>query len=257
MNRLKDKVAIICGGGSGLGEATSMLFAQEGAHVAICDINEENGNEVTNTITNKGGIARFFKIDVTDESFVQQVFEEIENEFGQIDILVNCAGLVGTTRLPDEIEYEEWEKILNLDLNGTFITSRNVIKYLRKQGGGSIVNISSIAGLVSECAGVTPYHVAKAGVAMMTKSFAVSYAKENIRCNCVCPAATLTKMTKAYAIQNYGSVKGYEDDSAGIIPMGRLGDPLETAYGILYLASDEASWTTGVALPIDGGLTSW
>ena len=253
MDRLKDKVAVIVGGANGLGEATAKLFGQEGAAVAVCDLSEANGVAVAEAIRAEGAAAEFFKMDVTSEENVQAVFEAINQKFGKINILVNCAGIIGTTRRPDEIEFDEWEKVLAVDCGGTFSTCRHVIKYMRQQGGGSIVNISSISGLKAENVGTVPYHAAKGGVISLTKSFAIAYAEEKIRCNCVCPAATLTKLTCEFGEKNYGSAEAYEKEFAAMIPMRRLGRPINVAYAILYLASDEAEWTTGVALPVDGG----
>lgn len=256
MERLKGKVAIITGGGSGIGKETAELFAREGATVAICGRTLSKLSETVINIQNAGGKAKAYPLDVCNPVQVAEVFAQIDQDWGKIDILVNGSGIVGPSGLPDEISVEDWYKVMDTDCNGTFITCREVIQYMRKQGKGSIVNLASISGKKSECPGVTPYHVAKAAVIMITKNFAVSYAKENIRCNCVCPGTTLTGMVQEDLINKFGSVEAGEPVYAAMHPMGRLGKPHETAYAILYLASDEASWTTGADLSVDGGFSA-
>lgn len=255
MERLQGKVAIITGGAMGIGKETATQFIKEGAAVAICDINEEVGTKTVEELTSLGGKAAFYKMDVTQSEQVSRVFSQIKNDFGKIDILVNNAGVTGPMEIPDEITVEQFDDALNVDLRGSFICAREVIQYMRQNGGkgGSIVNLGSICGLKAEVPGLVPYHVSKAGVVMLTKVFAVSYAKENIRCNTVCPGTTLTDLIREYGKQNYGSLEAYEAEVAPSHPMNRLGQPIEIAMAIVYLASDEASWTTGTHISVDGG----
>lgn len=254
MNRLQGKVAIITGGAMGIGKETARQFIKEGAAgIAICDFNAEAGAKSAEELAAQGADVRFYDMDVREADRVAEVFKRVRDDFGKIDILINNAGVTGPMELPDEITVDQFDDALNTDLRGSFICAREVIQYFREVGGGSIVNLCSICGLKAEVPGLVPYHVSKAGVLMLTKVFAVSYAKENIRCNCVCPGTTLTELIQEYGRANYGSLEAYEAEVAPCHPMNRLGKPEEVAMAIVYLASDEASWTTGAHISVDGG----
>lgn len=253
MGRLENKVAIITGGATGIGKETAMQFVKEGARVAICDIDAGTAERTVEEINGQGGEAVFYEMDVRDPEQVAQAFREVHQHFGKIDILINNAGVTGPMELPDEITVEQFDDAVSTDLRGSFICAREVIQYMRENKGGSIVNLASICGLKAEVPGLVPYHVSKAGVVMLTKVFAVSYAKENIRCNAVSPGTTLTDLIREYGKQNYGSLEAYEATIAPSHPMGRLGKPKEVAMAIVYLASDEAAWTTGANISVDGG----
>ena len=255
MNRLEGKRAIITGGAKGLGLATAQLFVEEGAKIAIVDFDGEAGREAAKVITEAGGEVYFHEVDVRDAEAIEATFATINEEMGGIDILVNSAGVVDSGVIAHETSIEEWREVIDTDLNGSFITSKFAVPYMLGKGG-SIVSIASTAGLSSVCDGNAPYHAAKGGVVQMTKNFGISYAKKGIRCNCVCPGTTLTDLVRNDLINKFGSVEEGEPVYGAMHPMGRLGKPIETAYAILYLASDEAAWTTGVALPVDGGFTA-
>lgn len=255
MNRVQGKRAVITGGAKGLGLATAQLFIEEGAKVAIIDRDGECGRKAVETINAAGGEAYFHEVDVRDDKAIERVFPLIAEELGGIDILVNAAGVVDSGVIAHEVSVEEWREVVDTDLTGSFITSKYAVPYMLGKGG-SIVNIASTAGLSSVCDGNAPYHAAKGGVVQMTRNFGISYAKKGIRCNCVCPGTTLTDLVRNDLVNKFGSVEEGEPIYGAMHPMGRLGVPIETAYAILYLASDEASWTTGVALPVDGGFTA-
>lgn len=256
MNRLEGKVAIITGACGGFGGSAAHLFTAEGAAVALCDIDDVAGEKMAEELRAQGGNAAFFHLDVTDEAMITDVYEQINQKFGKITTLVNIAGITGPVDLPDEVSYEDWRKTMELNCDSVFLTSKLVIRYLREAKGGSIINVASLSGLKSECGGVTPYHVSKAAVVMLTKNFAVSYAKENIRVNAVAPGTTLTPLVINYAKKNFGSVEEYEKLYGPLHPMGRFGRPEEIAHCMVYLASDEASWTTGSIVSIDGGFSA-
>lgn len=255
MGRLENKVAIITGGAMGIGKESAIRFVEEGAAVAVCDFNVEVGTKTVEELCAIGGNARFYDMDVRKPDQVEATFKQVKHDFGAIDILVNSAGITGPAELPDEITIDQFDDAVNTDMRGTYICAREAIRYMRQNDGkgGSIVNLSSICGLKAEVPGLVPYHVAKAAVIMVTKVFAVSYAAENIRCNAVCPGTTATELIQAYGTENYGSFEAYEAVTAPNMPMNRFGTPTEVAMAILYLASDEASWTTGACLAVDGG----
>lgn len=255
MDRLKGKRAIITGGAKGLGLATAQLFVAEGASIAIVDFDREAGEKAAEVIAAGGGEVYFHEADVRDAELIEKTFAQIADELGGIDILVNSAGIVDSGVIAHEVSVEEWREVIDTDLTGSFITSKMAVPYMLGNGG-SIVNIASTAGLSSVCDGNAPYHAAKGGVVQMTKNFGISYAKKGVRCNCVCPGTTLTDLVRNDLVNKFGSVEKGEPVYGAMHPMGRLGKPIETAYAILYLASDESSWTTGVALPVDGGFTA-
>lgn len=255
MQRLEGKRAVITGGAKGLGRATAELFAEHGAAVMIADMDEQAAKDCVAAIEGKGGKALYRIVDVRDEDAVASLFSDTAEAFGGVDILVNAAGVVDSGVIAHEVPLDEWRRVVDIDLTGSFICSKTAVPYMLGNNG-SIVNIASTAGLSSVCDGNAPYHAAKGGVVMMTKNFAISYAKKGIRCNCVCPGTTLTDLVRKDLINKFGSVEAGEPVYGAMHPMGRLGRPIETAYAILYLASDEASWTTGVALPVDGGFTA-
>lgn len=255
MDRVKKKVAVVTGGASGIGRATALLLAKEGAKVAIVDIDENGGKETVTQINNNAGQAGFWYMDVTDEELVKRVFFEINNEYGKIEILVNNAGITGNEKATHETSVEEWEKTINVDLRGVFFCTKHAIPYLIKSGGGSIVNISSMLGIVAGDArshGGAVYQTAKGGVRIMTKTDALTYANDKIRINSVHPGFTFTAGMRSILEEN----PAITDNVSAKVPLGRMGTPDEIANGILFLASDESSYITGTELVIDGGYTS-
>jgi NAD(P)-dependent dehydrogenase (short-subunit alcohol dehydrogenase family) len=254
MGRVEGKVTIVTGGASGLGKASCLLLAGEGAKVAVADVNDEAGQETAAEIEGNGGIARYWHIDVTDESNISKAFSEIDKEFGGINVLVNCAGISGKDKPSDELTEREWDRVIKVDLNGVFLCTKHAVPYIKKAGGGSIINFSSILGLVG--GGDPAYHAAKGAVRLLTKSDAFYYGKYNIRVNSVHPGYISTPMFEGL-VNHFPEVpETVKNNLCALTPLGRIGRPDDIAYGVLYLASDESSFVTGSELVIDGGVTS-
>ena len=245
--RLEGKVAIISGGARGMGAAEARIFAREGASVVIGDLLEEEALKVVAEIGDAGGKALFVKLDVTDESSWQSLVEAAVERFGKVDILVNNAAILRTQGLLETTE-EIWDEVMDVNTKGTFLGTKSVIPEMRKAGGGSIINISSGAGITGSLRN-TAYHASKGAVRIFTKSAAIQYAGENIRVNSVHPGPVDTDML-AFSSSAPGARRP-ED-----VPLGRYGRPEEVAYGVLYLASDESSFVTGSEVVIDGGRTA-
>ena len=245
--RLEGKVAIISGGARGMGAAEARIFAREGASVVIGDLLEEEALKVVAEIGEAGGKALFVNLDVTDESSWQSLVEEAVERFGKVDILVNNAAILRTQGLLETTE-EIWDEVMDVNTKGTFLGTKSVIPAMRKAGGGSIINISSGAGITGSLRN-TAYHASKGAVRIFTKSAAIQYAGENIRVNSVHPGPVDTDML-AFSSAAPGARRP-ED-----VPLGRYGRPKEVAHGVLYLASDESSFVTGSEVVIDGGRTA-
>lgn len=255
MDRLKNKVAIITGAGAGMGKETSVLFAKEGCKVAVFEINEKDGNDTVEIINNQGGIAKFWQVDVSNEEMVKNAINEVIKEFGKIDILINNAGIVGVDKKIHELTTQEWDQVFNVDVKGVFYCTKYVIPYMLENKGGSIVNISSIYGTLGSHE-LTPYHAAKGAVFAMTKQDAISYAKNNIRVNSIHPGTIMTPLVKELGSRMDGGLEAYEKLMSEKHPIGHAGEPIDVAYGCLYLASDEAKFVTGAQLYIDGGYSA-
>lgn len=254
MGRVRGKTAIITGGGSGIGRAICLLLADEGARVAILDLNDEGGQETERIITGRGQIARFWHVDVSREEDIARAFLEINTEFGKINILVNNAGILGAGKPTHEITEVEWERVFAINVKGVFLGTKHAVPYMKENGGGSIINISSIYGLIGT-PDVPPYHAAKAAVRMMSKVDAIIYAKDNIRANSILPGMIMTPLLEQAINSSQDHEKALQTMTTSI-PLGRLGTPEDIARGVLYLASDESSFVTGTDLIIDGGYTA-
>ncbi|WP_018751938.1 SDR family NAD(P)-dependent oxidoreductase [Paenibacillus sanguinis] len=244
--RLADKVAIITGAAGGMGRADALLFAKEGAKLAITDMQEDKLQEVVREIKEYGGEVIGFKQNVVSEEDWIRVVSETVAKFGKIDILVNNAGVSDSTPFLDQT-VENWEKIMKINVTSVFLGQKHVIPYMIESGGGSIINISSIAGLTGG-SGTGPYTASKGAVRLLTKATAVDYGKHNIRANSIHPGFIETPMT----------VDLFKDESMrqwflSQTPIPRLGKAQDIANGVLFLASDESSYITGIELPIDGG----
>lgn len=255
MDRLKGKVAIVTGAGAGMGRETSILFAKEGARVALFDINEEDGLNVIEEIRAIGGIAKFWKVDVSNEENVKQAINEVKQDCGKIDILINNAGITGVDKKTHELTNDEWDQVFNVDVKGVFYCSKYVIPHMLENKGGSIVNLSSIYGTLGSHE-LTPYHAAKGAVYAMTKQDAISYAKDNIRVNSIHPGTIMTPLVKELGSRMEGGLPAYEKLMGEKHPIGHAGEPIDVAYGCLYLASDESKFVTGEDLYIDGGYSA-
>jgi cyclopentanol dehydrogenase len=250
MARLAGKVALISGGARGQGAAEAKLFARERAKVVFGDILDEEGKRVEEEIHAHGGDATYVHLDVTRAQDWQRAVQTAESQYGKLDILVNNAGIVirGTI---EETSEEDWERLMAINLKGVFLGTKYAIPAMRRAGGGSIINISSGAGIAPAPGTSAAYAASKGGVRLFSKATAVQHANDNIRCNSVHPGPIDTPM-----------VRGPQTDAArlaeltGRVPLGRLGTSEEIAYGVLYLASDESSYVTGSELVIDGGRTA-
>ncbi len=255
MGRVENKVAVVTGAAIGIGRAIAELLAREGAIVAVTDILDEQGRATADAITRQGGKATFWHMDVSREADVQRTLGAIAAQYGAINILVNNAGVSGADKPPHEITEADFDAILAVDVKGVFFCTKHIIPIMRAAGGGSIVNLSSIYGLIGS-ADIPPYHAAKGAVRLMTKTDAIYYAKDKIRVNSVHPGTIMTELVEDMA---RNSPEGYEEYMKGrcrIHPIGHPGEPLDVAYGVLYLASDEAKFVTGAELVIDGGYTA-
>jgi len=248
--QLADKVALITGGASGIGRATALLFAREGATVVIADLNAQRGQAVVNEIIQAGGRACFESVDVTRASDCQRVVERTQHEFGKIDILFNNAGIIRRATILDLSE-EEWDRVMAVNVKSIFLLSREVIPHMQKAGGGSIINTASGWGLTGG-AKAAVYCASKGAVVLLTKAMAVDHGPQNIRVNCICPGDTDTGMLRSEAEQ-LGEARDRFLSEAAKRPLGRVGTPEEIARAALYLASDASSFVTGTALVVDGG----
>jgi len=247
--RLENKVALISGGARGMGAVEAKLFVSEGARVVIGDILEEEGGRTEAEINEGGGECLFVRLDVTSASDWQRAVEATVARFGKLDVLVNNAGIYRTERVEDTSE-ELWDQVMEINAKGVFLGTKYAIPEMRKAGGGSIINISSVAGLVGNHMSAA-YSSSKGAVRLFTKSTAIQYASEGIRANSIHPGTIETLMTAPMLAD-----EEYRQDRVTRTPLGRLGRPEDVAYGVLYLASDESSFVTGSELVIDGGRTA-
>ncbi|BBO21151.1 MAG: short-chain dehydrogenase [Rhodocyclaceae bacterium] len=255
MGRVQDKVAIVTGAAHGIGRATALLLAQEGAAVAVTDVNTEAAEAVTELINGSGGKARTWKLDVSQEAEVAAVITEVAKAFGRLDILVNNAGISGANGTAEEISETEWDKVMNTNAKGTFLCTKHAVPLMRRAGGGSIVNLSSVYGIVGSH-NVAAYHASKGAIRIMSKTDALAFAEDRIRVNSVHPGFIWTPMLEAGAQVPGVAPEAVRSAMAKLHPLRTLGEPDDVAHGILYLASDEAKFVTGSELVIDGGYTA-
>lgn len=246
MGRLQNKVVIITGAAGGMGEAEALLFAEEGAKVIATDNQFEKLNHWVEAAKKTGLMIDAIKHNVTSESDWEEVVQFAINLYGRIDVLINNAGVYPGFVDCENTSIELWGKVISINLTGPFLGCKICIPYLRKAGGGSIINISSIAGLVggNGCA----YSASKGGLRLFSMDLAVSLAKDNIRVNTICPGGVSTPMTAELL-----KAPGMTDMIKTMSPQGRMADPIEIAYGALFLAADESSFVTGLDLTMDGG----
>lgn len=254
MGRVQGKRAVITGAASGMGRATAELFAQEGAHVALLDA-QDAGEAAAADIRGAGGDALFLRADISDERDVRAAVDAAAKAFGGLDILVNCAGIIGVDKPTHELTEQEWDAVFAVDVKGVFFATKAVVPHLFAAGKGAIVNFSSIYGLIGNDE-FTAYHVAKGAVNMQTKQDAATYGRHRIRVNAVNPSTVLTPLVEGIAAEYPGGLPAYEEHMTAHQSLRRLGRPIDVAYSVLFLASDEADWITGVTLPVDGGFTA-
>ena len=257
MFRLDHKIAFVTGAGSGIGESIARLFAQQGAHVVLADLQEDAVQRVAAEIREAGGSVRVHPLDVAEESQVKAVIEQVAALEGRLDILVNNAGIshVGSIL---ETSLEDWECVMRVNARGVFLCAREGVRQMLAQspGGGVIINMASVAAMI----GIErrlPYCASKGAVLALTRSIAIDFVSQGIRCNAICPATVQTPFVEGYLARNFA---GHEDEVRQQLharqPIGRMGRSDEIAYAALYLASDEAAFVTGSALVIDGGWTA-
>jgi len=250
--RLKDKVAIITGAGSGLGRAAALLFAREGAKIVVAANRDKDGEETVKLIIESGGDAIFTQVDVTRAADLQNAVKSAIGKYGKLDIMLNNAGTPGPGKLIADITEEEWNRVLAVNLTGVFLGTKYAIPEMLKGGGGVIINVSSVAG-VSPRRYTAAYSAAKAGVIQLTKVTALEYARKNIRVNCILPGPIDTPFFTKVAGGDADKIAAFKEKVLNEVPLGRFAQPEEIAQVALFLASDEASYITGAAFAADGG----
>jgi len=252
MSRLEGKVAIITGAASGMGRATALRFASEGAAVVVADLNSQGAEQVISEIAAAGGRAVYQRTNVSEEADIKALIDRAVREYGRLDITYNNAGIGGATGHLEEVKVEDWDKTFAVLTRAVFLGIKHSIAPMRKAGGGSIISTSSVAGLKG-AAGLSAYSAAKAAVINLTESAAIEYGRDRIRVNCICPGGVVTPLV-------YRGQKGGEETAARNMakqqPIPRAGRPEDIAAMALFLASDESEWITGTAMTVDGGMNT-
>ena len=257
--RLKDKVALVTGAGSGIGRATSVLFAREGARIVVSDISETTAQQTADAVAAAGGNVATVIGDVSRTDDAKVMVNAALDAFGKLDVLVNSAGVSPRNATgPDASPEEIWDRVLDINLKGTYLVSWHAVPEMQRNGGGSIINLASIIAVVgyssdipSIMGGFNPYPPSKGGVLQLTRNLALACAGDNIRVNCICPGYVETNL-----ITGLTENSETRDILLGKHPLGRLGRPEDIAYAALYLASDESSFVTGAPMMVDGGYTA-
>ena len=253
MTRLAGKVALITGGGTGIGRSIALAFAREGAKVAVVGRRAEKLEAVVAEIQSAGGEALAVPCDVSRAADVTDAIARVVAKYGKLDVLVNNAGVLSVSTI-EEIAEDEWDRLIDANLKGPFLMCRAALPEFRKVGGGAIVNVSSVLGLVAMKKRAA-YCASKGGLTLLTKAIAIDHGHENIRANCICPSIVETDLvSELFSTPDGEKVKR---DRLATIPLGRFGKPADIAELAVFLASDESSWLTGAAIPVDGGLTAW
>lgn len=255
MKRVAGKVAIVTGGSLGIGRAACLALAAEGAAVAVTDIKDADGQDLVELIRTQGGNALYWHLDVSDEAAVKGVLENVYDEFKGLDVLVNNAGIAGMSKPTHEVREEEWDRVMDVNVKGVFFCTKHAIPYMQRGAGGSIINLSSIYGIVSS-RDIPPYHASKGAVRLMTKTDALLYAKDGIRVNSIHPGFIWTPLVEKLASESVEGVDEFRQNLDRLHPLGHVGEPDDIAMGIVFLASDESRFMTGSELVIDGGYTA-
>ncbi|HRG14824.1 MAG TPA: SDR family oxidoreductase [Pseudomonadota bacterium] len=256
MNRVKGKVCVITGAALGIGRACAMRLAEEGARIAAFDVLDDDGATLVATLAAQGAEARYWHVDVSNEARVKAAMDEAAAHFGAIDVLVNNAGISGANKPTHEITEAEWDRVQAVNVKGVFFCSKHAIPHMKRAGQGSIVNLSSIYGLVGG-PDVPPYHAAKGAVRLMAKTDAMIYAPDRIRVNSIHPGYIWTPMVENH-LRNSGAadLDAAKKQVGSVHPLGHVGEPDDIAWGVVYLASEESKFMTGSELVIDGGYTA-
>jgi NAD(P)-dependent dehydrogenase (short-subunit alcohol dehydrogenase family) len=250
--RLKEKVSIITGAGSGLGRATAILFAREGAKVVVAANREKDGEQTAKSIKEAGGDAILVQVDVTKASDLEKAVKAAVARYGKLDIMLNNAGTPGPGKLIADITEDEWNRVISVNLTGVFLGTKYAIPEMLKGGGGVIINTSSVAG-VSPRRYTAAYAAAKAGVIQLTRTTALEYARKNIRVNCILPGPIDTPFFTKVSGGDPEKIAIFKEMVRNEVPLGRFAQPEEIAHVALFLSSDEASYITGAAFAADGG----
>jgi NAD(P)-dependent dehydrogenase (short-subunit alcohol dehydrogenase family) len=256
MKRVDKKTCIVTGAALGIGKACAQRLADEGANIALFDMLDDAGNALAKELQARGVSARYWHVDVSSEKSVKAATTEAAEHFGSIDVLVNNAGIAGVNKPTHEVTEEEWDRVQAVNVKGVFFCTKHAIPHMKKAGAGSIINLSSIYGLVG-APDVPPYHASKGAVRLMTKTDAMIYASDKIRVNSIHPGFIWTPM-----VENHLRASGATDINAAreevgkLHPLGHMGEPDDIAWGVVYLASEESKFVTGSELVIDGGYTA-
>lgn len=248
------KVAVVTGGGTGIGLAIAQAFGNEGAKVGVVGRRREKLDEAVRAVRDAGGEAISLRCDVTRAQEAQKAIADMEKEFGHVNVLVNNAGVLRVSTI-ESVSEQEWDLLMDTNLKGPFLMCRAALPAMRRAGGGSIVNVGSILGLVA-MKDRAAYCASKGGVTMLTKAMAIDHAHEKIRVNCICPSIVETELVRDLFSANEEGQRAREARLA-TLPLGRFGKPMDIAELAVFLASEESSWMTGTAIPLDGGLSAY
>ena len=255
MNRLAGKAAVVTGGSVGIGRACVIRMAEEGARVAILDMLETEGKALTADLTAAGLEVAFWAVDVADEAAMKATIDAAAARFGGLHVLVNNAGISGSPKPTDQVSEAEWDRVQAVNVKGVFFGTKHAIPHLRAAKRGSIINLSSIAGLIG-IGGIAPYHASKGAVRLMTKNDAITYAPEQIRVNSIHPGYIWTPMVENHLRATSDDLEAAKAAAGSAHPIGHMGEPDDIAWAVVYLASDEATFVTGAEIVIDGGYTA-
>ncbi len=256
MNRLKNKTCIVTGAALGIGHACATRMAEEGARVALFDVLDGDGLALERELQESGHDAGYWHVDVANEDAVKCAIDEVAARFGELHVLVNNAGIAGANKPTHELTEQEWDRVQAVNVKGVFFCTKHAIPHLKRAGQGSIINLSSIYGLVG-ASDVPPYHASKGAVRLMSKTDALVYASDGIRVNSVHPAFIWTPMVEQYLRDGCATdIDAARRETDLLHPLGHMGEPDDIAWGVVYLAADESKFVTGSELVIDGGYTA-